>query len=151
MSIALRALTGILFVCAVALVPKPATADEGGVSFWIPGLFGSLAATPQQPGWSFTSIFYNTNVRAGADVAFARQVHPGNIQVNFTGNLNINLKAPPDLQIFIPQYTFATPVLGGQAAFTLLGAYARSEATVSGTLSAAGLTIGGSRTDTTWG
>src|SRR3954463_3552558 len=24
-------------------------ADEGGVSFWLPGLFGSLAATPLQP------------------------------------------------------------------------------------------------------
>jgi hypothetical protein len=30
-------------------------ADEHGVSFWIPGFFGSLAATPQQPGWSLTS------------------------------------------------------------------------------------------------
>ena len=27
-------------------------ADEGGVSFWLPGIYGSLAATPQQPGWS---------------------------------------------------------------------------------------------------
>ena len=158
MSVALRASIGILFTCAVALVPKPAAADEGGVSFWVPGLFGSLAATPQQPGWSFTTIFYHTSVRAGADVAFARQVHPGNINVNFNGNLNINLKAPPDLQLFAPQYVFATPVLGGQAAFTLLGAYARSEATVSGTLTAAplvpggtGFTVGGSRTDTTWG
>jgi hypothetical protein len=158
MSFALRASIGILLTCAVAFVPKPAVADEGGVSFWVPGLFGSLAATPQQPGWSFTTIFYHTSVSAGADVAFARQVHRGNLNVNFAGNLNINLKAPPDLQLFAPQYVFATPVLGGQAAFTLLGAYARSEATVSGTLTAAplvpggsGFTIGGSRTDTVWG
>jgi hypothetical protein len=60
-------------------------------------------------------MFYNTNVKAGADVAFARQVHRGNINVNFTGNVNINLKAPPDIQFFAPSYTFATSVLGGQA------------------------------------
>jgi len=27
-------------------------ADEGGVGFWFPGLFGSLAAVPQVPGWA---------------------------------------------------------------------------------------------------
>ena len=146
---------GILFTCALALMPKPALADEGGVSFWVPGLFGSLAAAPQQPGWSFTTFFYNTNVKAGADVGFARQVHPGNIQANFTGNLNINLKADASLQFFMPSYTFATPVLGGQATFWLAGVYGRSEATVSGTLTGTaggpGFTVGGSRTDTTWG
>ena len=131
MSVALRTSIGILFTCAVALVPKPAVADEGGVSFWVPGFFGSLAATPLQPGWSFLTFFYNTNVKAGADVAFERQVHRGNINVNFTGNLNINLKAPPDLQLFLPSYTFATPVLGGQATFLLMGAYGRNDTSVS--------------------
>src|SRR5262249_31689732 len=111
MSVALRTSIGILLTCALMLGVRPAVADEGGVSFWVPGFFGSLAATPQQPGWSFTTIFYHTSVSADADVAFARQVHPGNIQVNFRGGLDINLKAPPDLQFFIPSYTFATPVL----------------------------------------
>ena len=37
---------------ALALVSQASLADEGGVSFWIPGFFGSLAATPQQPGFS---------------------------------------------------------------------------------------------------
>jgi hypothetical protein len=155
MSVALRTSVGILLSCALVLGASPAVADEGGVSFWIPGLFGSLAATPQQPGWSFTTFTYNTNVRAGADVAFARQVHRGNINVPFTGNLNINLKADAPLQFFLPSYTFATPVLGGQATFLLLGAYGRTEATVNGTLTGSlggpGFTIGGSRTDTTWG
>jgi len=144
-----------LLTCALAFVPNTAAADEGGVSFWIPGLFGSLAATPQQPGASFTTFFYNTNVRAGADVAFARQVHPGNLQTNFTGNLNINLKADAPLQFFMPSYTFATPVLGGQAAFFLMGGYGRNETSVSGALTGSlggpGFTVGASRTDTTWG
>ena len=34
---------------AVHGIPNDARADEGGVSFWVPGFFGSLAATPQQP------------------------------------------------------------------------------------------------------
>jgi hypothetical protein len=44
-----------LFV-ALACAAGSARADEDGVSFWIPGFFGSLAAVPQQPGWSLTSI-----------------------------------------------------------------------------------------------
>ena len=31
-------------------------ADEGGVSFWLPGLFGSFAAAPGTPGWAVTFI-----------------------------------------------------------------------------------------------
>jgi hypothetical protein len=152
MSVTLRTSTGIVLSCVLVFGARPALADEGGVSFWVPGFFGSLAATPQQPGWSFATIFYHTSVRAGADVAFARQVHRENINVNFNGNLNINLKAPPDIQFFAPTYVFATPVLGGQAAFSLLGAYGRSQASVDATLTGSGgLSLSGGRTDTTWG
>jgi hypothetical protein len=41
---------------AAAMVPTAALADEGGVSFWLPGLYGSLAAVPVTPGWSFGSF-----------------------------------------------------------------------------------------------
>jgi hypothetical protein len=155
MSVALRTSIGILFTCAVTFVPKPAVGDEGGVSFWVPGFFGSLAATPLQPGWAFTTQFYNTSVSAGSDVAFARQVHRGNLNVNFTGNLNLKLKADAPLQLFLPSYTFATPVLGGQATFILMGLYGREKTTVDGTLTGTfggpGFTIGAGRSDTTWG
>ena len=40
------------FGALLLLSPEISRADESGVSFWVPGLFGSLAATPQQPGWS---------------------------------------------------------------------------------------------------
>ena len=45
------------FLIAAALTaalfgPPRASADEGGVSFWLPGNFGSLAATPGVPGWA---------------------------------------------------------------------------------------------------
>ena len=75
-------------ITAAALtVPQIAQADEGGVSFWVPGFFGSLAATPQQPGFAMASIYYHTTVSAGGEVAFARQVSRGNITANLSGNV----------------------------------------------------------------
>jgi hypothetical protein len=117
--------------------PTIAIADEGGVSFWIPGFFGSLAATPQVPGWSLANIYYHTSVSAGADVAFARQVPIGRITAPFRGNLSVNLDADADLGIAIPQYVFATPVFGGQAAVLLLVPFGRNTVSVDATLSAA--------------
>ena len=61
-----------------------ALADESGVSFWVPGFFGSLAATPQQPGWSLANIYYHTSVSAGADVARAREFTLGRVPANLT-------------------------------------------------------------------
>jgi hypothetical protein len=36
-----------------------ARADESGLSFRLPGLSGSLAATPATPGWSTAEIYYH--------------------------------------------------------------------------------------------
>src|SRR6267142_6410086 len=82
-----------LGVAAIVLAPAmmffshSALADEGGVSFWVPGFFGSLAATPQQPGWSLATIYYHTTVSAGGDVARAREFQIGGIPLNLTANL----------------------------------------------------------------
>ncbi|HEY6383746.1 MAG TPA: phenol degradation protein meta, partial [Pseudolabrys sp.] len=111
----------IAFLAALAIsAPQNASADEGGVSFWVPGFFGSLAATPQQPGWTNAFIFYHTSVSAGGDVAFARQVNRGNLNVNFSGNLNANIDADANLGMWAPSYVFKDPFLGGQAALALL-------------------------------
>src|SRR5262245_29000103 len=84
--------TGILFALGVAIcATSRAKADEGGVSMWVPGFFGSLAATPATPGFAFANILYHSSISAGADVAFARQVSRGNITANFTGNLNLSI------------------------------------------------------------
>src|SRR5262249_44701014 len=61
--------------------PTIAAADEGGVSFWIPGFFGSLAAAPLQPGWTLQTNYYHTSVSAGAEVARAREITIGKIPV----------------------------------------------------------------------
>ncbi len=58
-----QAFASALVLGALIAAPPVAVADEGGVSFWIPGFFGSLAATPQQPGFSFATIYYHTSVR----------------------------------------------------------------------------------------
>jgi hypothetical protein len=68
----MRAIAVSALASLMALLLQTAMADEGGVSFWIPGFFGSLAAVPQQPGWSLANISYNTNVKASGDVALTR-------------------------------------------------------------------------------
>ncbi|MFZ0066393.1 MAG: transporter [Pseudolabrys sp.] len=133
-------------------------ADEGGVSFWLPGFFGSLAAAPQVPGFSFGNILYYSQVSAGGNVAFAKQVPLGNINVNFNGNLNANVhgSAQP-LYFALPGYTFATPVLGGQFNFSTGFAYGRIQSSVDATimgnlgLGGPGFAIGRSLTETATG
>src|SRR5258708_16067481 len=98
-----------------------ALADESGVSFWIPGLFGSLAATPQQPGWSLANIYYHTSVSAGADVARAREFELGRVPGNLTVNANLNFHFNPTahLAFFLPSSLFPPPVLAAQPSLSL--------------------------------
>jgi hypothetical protein len=151
----------VVLASATMLFPQCALADEGGVSFWVPGFFGSLAAAPQQPGWSLATVYYHTSVSAGADVATAREFTLGRVPANATVNANLNLSvnATGDLGFVIPTYVFATPVLGGQASVSLVGAYGVVGTTLAGTLSGVLTTPFGNRpfalsdtiNDTTWG
>src|ERR1700741_1157114 len=138
-----------LYLCAgavAALLAFPvqtARADEGGVSFWIPGFFGSLAATPAQaPGWSVTSFYYHDSVSAGGDVARAREFQIGNVPANLTANVSANLNANVNLGFVAGTYTFATPVLGGQASASMLAAYGSNSTSLAGSLTGA-LTVPG--------
>jgi hypothetical protein len=122
---------------AAIAVPTVALADEGGVSFWLPGFFGSLAAAPQQPGWSLASVYYHTSVSAGADVARAREFQIGRIPVNLTANVSASLDARADMAFALPTYTFATPVFGGQLSVGAIGIYGSSSTSLAGTVSGA--------------
>ena len=85
-----------LFLAAIVGTPSVSRADEGGVSFWLAGLFGSLAAAPQQPGWSSALIYYHTTVSAGADVALQREFEIKNIYhvgLGATAHANASLNA----------------------------------------------------------
>jgi len=95
------ALVGPL-TCAV--VSLPALADEGGVSVWLPGQFGSLAAVPGDAGWSLPMVYYHASASASAGANF-----------EVGGQITGSLDARSDLMLVVPTYTFATPVWRGQA------------------------------------
>jgi hypothetical protein len=152
----------IVLAPAIMFFPHSALADESGVSFWVPGFFGSLAATPSQPGWSLANIYYHTSVQAGGNVALAREFQIGQIPANLTATarLNATVNATGDLGFVIPTYVFATPVLGGQASASLVGAYGVVSTTLAGQLAGNITGPGGgsipfmrsdSINDTTWG
>jgi hypothetical protein len=142
-------LPALLAVRAAACQSNLARADEGGVSFWIPGIMGSLSAVPPQPGFAFANIFYHAAPTGGADVAFARQVTRGGLTVNFAGNLNVNLRAIADMYAAAPSYTFETPVAGGRATASMLVPYMRTKGSVDATLTGfpGGFTLSGSASD----
>lgn len=134
--ILLMALSGTVMLSTVA------HSDENGVSFWLPGQYGSFAATPAAPGWSWASIYYHGSVDAGADQQFPRG---GEIDVGLDGQANII--------IFGPSYTFETPVLNGaQLTLGMLTAGGHSEVSVDAVLTGpGGLPISGSKTDSVTG
>jgi hypothetical protein len=127
-------LVGAIAVATLALSPQISSADESGVSFWVPGQFGSLAAVPATPGWSLGAIYYHASVAASADVAAASQVRVGRIPPNVNVNLSVNLNSPADVLYLAPTYTFATPVLGGKLAIGVTGVFGRDSTTLDGTL-----------------
>ena len=96
------------------MLPAVSFADEEGVSFWLPGLFGSLAAVPQHPGWQVTAINYFDSVSASGAAAAAREITIGKLSQTVNVNLNVNVKATLDLVLVDAGYVFATPVFGGQ-------------------------------------
>jgi len=105
----------IAFISILAGAIDPASADEGGLSFWLPGQFGSLAATPVTPGWSWATIYIHTDVSSGAGQQFPRG-----------GRVDVGIAGRGDLVAYGPTYVFATPVLGAQASVSVLGIAGRS-------------------------
>src|SRR5262245_31674071 len=114
-----------------------ASADEAGVSFWLQGQFGSFAATPSNPGWSFESTFYHATAAANPSLSFVRG-----------GGFQTGVKSPSDFVMLTPTYVFATPVLGGQAAVGMTALYGRNTTSVSATLTGpGGASLSGSSSD----
>ena len=104
------ATAALLAISAIASAPGIAIADQGGISFWLPGIFGSLAAVPGVPGLSFQSLYVHTSVGTNAGKTFP-----------LNGQIVAGLKGGGNLAAFGPTYIFETPVLGGQAALSVLG------------------------------
>ena len=88
-------LAGVRTALAIGVatsIPATTHADENGVSFWLPGLFGSLAAVPQQPGWALTVINYYDSVGASGAVAASREITIGRFSPTVNVNLNVICK-----------------------------------------------------------
>ncbi|MNF39071.1 hypothetical protein D3C76_254170 [compost metagenome] len=100
-----------------------AVADDGGISFWLPGQFGTLAAVPTEPGWSLPLIYYHVSADDSGSSASTRG-----------GRTTFGLDASASLVFASPTYTFAEPVLGAQAAVSMIAAVAHSEASVDSAL-----------------
>src|SRR5271168_4914819 len=83
-------------------------ADEGGVSFWLPGQNGSFAAVAPAPGWSLPLVFYNYGGSAGHGVTLPR----GHL-------LTAGLSASYDGLFIVPTYTPDTMVLGARPNFSI--------------------------------
>jgi len=112
-------------------------ADEAGVSFWLPGQYGSYAAVPLKPGLSFESMYYHAKADASGGVSFARG-----------GGIQAGIKSPSDYFMFTPTYTFETKIFNAQAAFGTTLLFGKNSTTVSATLTGPGGAISsGSRSD----
>lgn len=125
-----------LIGAAILLATSPAWSDEAGVGAWLPGTFGSMAAVPTAPGWSAATVYYHTSLNAGANVAASREVEIGRFTPTAAVSLNASLNAAADLFLFAPTYTFATPVLGGQASIGFTSVMGHANANLNGTLTA---------------
>lgn len=114
-----------LFLCVAA--PCPSQAAEGGVSFWLPGTFGSFAAGSAEPGWSSAAIYLRSSADAAAGKAFARG-----------GRTDLGIDGQADLLLFGPTYTLREPIWDAQASFSLLGIWGRSRGSVEASLTGPG-------------
>ncbi len=120
-----------------AIVCGSAAADEGGVSFWLPGNFSSFSATPSEPGWSLPFIYY----RSSGDESASKEIPVG-------GRLVAGVDASADFVFFLPTYVFAKPIAGGQASVTVAAAYGPVDVGIEATLTGPnGGTISGREND----
>jgi hypothetical protein len=102
-----------LGVVLALVMSEPSLADESGASMYLPGSFASLAAVPAEPGWSLALVYYHGKGTFGPpSVGYATE--------------------RSDLGYGAPTYAFATPVLCGQLALSMVGAIGRIQASIDG-------------------
>jgi hypothetical protein len=150
----LVASAAVALSAAIAL-PAVSFADEDGVSFWLPGIYGSLAAVPQQPGLTFTAINYFAPVSGSGSIAAAREITIGRFSPTINVNLNATVTAKVDVVLPYLNYVFATPVFGGQLALGMFTIAGNNSTAIDGTLTLVSgpfaLARQGSISQTAWG
>lgn len=133
---------GVSIGVALGLASTSSFADEGGISFWLPGSQSSLAAVPGPPGLSWATIYYHNSANAGASQEFAQG-----------GQIRLGVDGRADIMLFGPSYAFEEQVLdGGQLSLSALTGIGHSKGTVSGTLTGPnGNTLSGEASDSVTG
>lgn len=101
------------------ILSSTASADEGGVGFWLPGTYGSLAALPAEPGWAFSLTYVHSDVSAEAHKTFKRGA-----------KIVAGVDARSDLIDVGPTYTLQRPILGGRLSLSLLASGGKSKVNV---------------------
>lgn len=104
----LRVATALVGTVVIFVMPDPSLADEAGASLYLPGAFASLAAVPGDPGWSVALSYYHANASI------------------------LDVSETADLAYGAVNYALETPVLGGQLALGLFGAFGEMSVTAGG-------------------
>src|SRR2546423_13487742 len=71
-ALSLQASVPLAFALASLVGVATARADEGGVSFWLPGQYGSFAAVAPTPGFALPFVSYYYQGSAGASTPLQR-------------------------------------------------------------------------------
>jgi len=85
-----------------------ASADEGGVPFWLSGQYSSFAAVPQQPGWYMPTQLYNYNGEANGTKSFQRG-----------DSVDLGVSSKAALMFFTPTWVPNEKWFGGQPSLSL--------------------------------
>ena len=132
-TIARPSVAGVLLL---VLLGGPGLADEGGVSFWLPGQYASFAALAPTPGFSLPMQTYYYSGSAGGSTPLARG-----------GTLDLGVDTDFAAEFLVPTWAPDTTFLGGRPAFSIAGFPGWNQ--TSANLTAAG--HGASRTDSVTG
>ncbi|QIG49016.1 phenol degradation protein meta [Nordella sp. HKS 07] len=93
---------------ALATTSQTARADEGGVSFWVPGQYASFAAVAPTPGFSLPMLSYYYSGNADGDVELDRgHTVSFGVDADFFG------------QFIAPTYTPDTTIVGARPSFSV--------------------------------
>jgi hypothetical protein len=134
--------SALVSLSMIVIAVAPSFAEEGGVSFALPGSYGSFAAVPAEPGWTLSVTDYFAAASGGASVARSREIETGRFPAGLSATVNANYGDTLGVVNVEPTYVFATPVFGGQAAIGVSTSYGRDAGTLTGTLTGS-LTAGG--------
>jgi hypothetical protein len=132
-------IAGAVVLAAALGSTTVARADQGGVSFWVPGIYASMAAVPPDPGFSMPSTFYFYSGKAG-----------GSDEFGIGGLIAGKVEAKGIEAVFLaPTWVPETPVANGRLALTMMGVVANNE--VEARVDFDRLPISLQRTDDTFG